>query len=304
MSRYEILDTLPTFNRFWRRARSLPVESQVDAWKRDYLRRWPELFRMQVADYRRQGVDWRRVARVRIFPRLDERIARMSLVRSRLRRAIPIAVARFRDRLGLDFPVRFVIHVGVGCGAGWATTFGGRPAVLFGLENAAELGWTDSNSAVALVEHELAHLLHDRWRREARLRRVGDYRGAWWQLYEEGFATYCELKLGPIGNHHSTETSRDWLEWCRKNRSRLATRYLAAVSSRRPTRQFFGSWNNIAGYINTGYYLGAEVIRDWESRASLREVASWTSDQVRRRARSSLERMVADAAALPMRIRR
>ena len=52
---------------------------------------------------------------------------------------------------GIDFPITFVIHVGIGCGAGWATRFRGRPAVLFGLENATEVGWRDATTLTALV---------------------------------------------------------------------------------------------------------------------------------------------------------
>lgn len=193
----------------------------------------------------------------------------------------------------MDFPVTFVIHVGIGCGAGWATTYGGQPAVLFGLENAAEAGWTDPETAVALVEHEVAHLLHDRWRQEARLGGIAHHRGPWWQLYAEGFATYCELQLGPIGRHHSTERTPDWLEWCRQNRRRLAASFLRRVSARRPVRPFFGSWNRTDGHADAGYYLGSEVIRDWSSRLTLREIAVWSPDEVRRRGRTSLGHIAA-----------
>lgn len=293
MAAYEVLDTFPAFDRVWRKVRTLPPEQQLASWRRDYLRPWPELFRKQAADYRDQGVAWRDVALHRIFPHLDARLARMRKVRASILRAIPGAVSRCRAKLGLDFPVTFVIHVGIGGGAGWSTTFGGRPAVLFGLENAAELGWTDSVTAAALVAHEIAHLLHERWRRRSGLPGADGRPGPWWRLYEEGFATYCELDLGPIGNHHSTERGQNWLGWCRANRRRLATLFLRTVTSRRPTHRFFGSWNHVDDYIDTGYYLGSEVIRDGASRYSLREIACWSSGTVRLRARNTLRRMSA-----------
>lgn len=303
MAEYELIDTFPAFERFWRQARRWPVDRQIERWRRDYLAPWPELLRKQTDNYQETGVDWRAVARRRIFPALDERLPRMRHARRALQKTLPVALQLCRERLGLDFPPRFVIHVGIGCGAGWATTFGKRPAVLFGLENAAELGWTDPPTLAALVEHEIAHLLHDRWRRRARLGGLGGHRGPWWQLYEEGFATYCELLLSPSGRHHSTRGTTDWLDWCRKNRSRLASLFLHAATARKSTRRFFGSWYNVDGHIETGYFLGSEVLREWASRSSLREVAVWTSGQVRRRARTSLGRMAAGKGWFPLRDR-
>lgn len=298
MTRYSIVDTFPAFDQFWRRARSLPTDHAIESWRRDYLRPWPELRRKQIASYRQDGVDWYKVARARIFPTLDDRLPQMWKVRSSLLRAIPVAVRRSRNALGLDFSVTFVIHVGIGCGAGWATTFRGMPAVLFGVENAAEVGWTDPATVVALVEHEIAHLLHDAWRRRAGVGGLVDHRGPWWQLYEEGFATRCEFMLGEIGSHHATERTPNWLAWCSQNRSRLASLFLRTVSKRKSTRRFFGSWYNIDGYIETGYFLGSEVIRLEESRADLQEIACWTPDQVRRRIQASLRRMAAEGDAL------
>ena len=295
--RYEVIDTFPAFRRFWRDARRLPIDQQLEAWGRDYLGPWPELRRKQIANYADDRVDWKAVARRRIFPALDRRLPRMRKVRDALRRAIPVAVRRCQARWGLDFPVLFVIHVGIGCGAGWATTYRRTPAVLFGVENAAELAWTDPATVVALVEHELAHLLHARWRRRAGLGGLEDHRGPWWQLYEEGWATRCELLLGSSGLHHAKGRTSDWLGWCRANRARLASRFLRAVSARATTRRFFGSWYSIDGYIETGYFLGSEVTREWEARSSLHQIALWTPDQVRRRARASLRRMASGRRA-------
>ena len=217
----------------------------------------------------------------------------MTRARHAVRRSLSTAVRRCKRELGLAFPIAFVLHVGIGCGAGWATTFGGRPAVLFGLENAAELGWTDRKRAIALVEHEIAHLLHDRWRHRARRGRLENHHGPWWQLYEEGFATHWELSRGAPEGRHTTGRGRDWLLRGQTHRSRLASLYLRTASSPKSRRRFFGLWYPLKGHIETGYFPGAEVIREWSSTASLREIAVWTPEQVRRRARASLRRMAA-----------
>lgn len=213
----------------------------------------------------------------------------MALVRRQLLRCIPAAVERCHASFGIDFPITFVIHVGIGCGAGWATRFRGRPAVLFGLENATEVGWRDATTITALVEHEISHLIHDQWRRRGGRGGIERHRGAWWQLYTEGFATACELKLGAIGTHHSTRSGERWLEWCASHRYRLASLFLRSVRHPQRIRRFFGSWYPLQGHIETGYYLGSEVIREWERTAGLREIARWEYPRVRRRARLTLE---------------
>jgi len=298
MPTYEVLDTFPAFRRFWGSARGLPIRRQLDGWRDDYLQPWPELAKKQIANYADEGIDWRRIARDRVFPTLDERLPTMERVRDQLRRAIPVAVRRCREKLGMSFPVTFVIHVGIGCGAGWATTFRGNSAVLFGVENAAEHEWSDRETAVALVEHELAHLVHDDWRRRARADARGSPTGLWWQLYEEGFATRCEFLLGTIGLHHSTRRGRDWVGWCRENRGRLAARLLRAAQSKRSLRRFFGSWYDVDGYTETGYFLGSEVIRDWESRFTLRQIAGWNAREIRSRGRASLRRFAQESGAV------
>jgi len=291
MGGYRVLDTFPAFEDFWRRARKLPVSQRVESWKTEYFRLWPELFRKQAAEYRRIGADWRAVARRRILPVIEERRPLMRRARARIRAAIPVALDQCRTKLGLDFPVSFVIYVGFGCGAGWATTFAGRPAVLFGLENAVEVQWTDTRSAVAMIDHELAHLNHAQWRSDARVGEVQGHAGPWWQLYEEGFATRCEqLASGALGARPAPGPET-WLRWCERNRTRLAARFLRAVQARNSVRRFFGSWYSVDGHIETGYYLGSEVIREWEARYSLREIARWKPDEVRRRARATIERM-------------
>lgn len=265
------------------------MDRRIESWSEDYLRPWPELLRKQVDEYEKAGENWRSVARARVFPALGGRLRSMDAVHNGLRPAIPTAVRRCRDELGLNFPVTFVVYVGLGCGAGWATDFRGAPAVLLGVENAAELGWKDPTTLVALVEHEVAHLLHDRWRHRAGKGRIADHRGPWWQLYVEGFATRCERSLGDIGLHHSTGPKEDWLAWCTENRSRLAALFVRSAHSPRRIRRFFGSWYPMDGHIETGYFLGSEVVREWESTYELREIARWGPDRVRRRAQSLLK---------------
>jgi len=287
-----IVDAFPAFERFWTKVVDEPVRRQVELWDQEFRVGWPELWEKQVDCYRVEGVDWRTVARTRVFPFLGARLARMRALHTELLRSLSRTLERTRRVLGVRFPVRFVIHVGIGCGAGWATTYGGRPACLFGLENAAESHDGRDGWSRRVVAHEVAHLAHQRWRGEA----WGEETDPWWRLYEEGFATHCEREAEP-GTFPFRTGNSDWLRWCDAHRASLAGRYLQDVRARRSLRPFFGSWYTIRGQTEAGYYLGSEVIRDWTGRLTLPEVAVLPRPEIRRRVRAALERFAAGSDA-------
>ena len=88
-------------------------------------------------------------------------------------------------------------YVGIGNGAGWATTWEDRPANLLGLENIAELGWETPGAIRKVIARELGHLFMMSLR--------SDYNALVEEpllaLYEEGFAQHCE---------HITLRSESW----------------------------------------------------------------------------------------------
>jgi len=293
MPQLQVLDTFPAFERFWREVRNQPFEVQIDCWEHDYMARWPELLAKLKRNYSEEGLDWKRIARTRVFPHLAERLPRMRALRRNLLRTLPDAWSRTRRALGVNFPVQFVIYVGIGVGAGWATRYHGRPACLFGLENAAEISSGKKGGTSGAVSHEVAHLAQDEWRRRAALEGLAEFRGAYLQLYEEGFATECERRVEDPRSFRLRTGRADWLPGCSSHRAWLAAKFLRDVKARRSVRPFFGSWYNIRGQIECGYYLGQEMVREWTETASLREVAVLPETVVRRRARATLLRMAA-----------
>jgi hypothetical protein len=66
------------------------------------------------------------------------------------------------------------------------------------------------------------------------------------------------------------------------------------MKARRSVRPFFGSWYNIVGQIECGYYLGAEIVHEWTRNASLKEIAILPEPVVRRKVRSTLRRLAAN----------
>jgi hypothetical protein len=291
MTGLEILDTFPAFERYWRRVRSEPIRVQIDRWQHEYLAPWPELLEKLQRNYTDQGVDWRRIARTRIFPQLPNLLPRIRRLHRRLREGLPTAWSRSKKVLRIDFPVQVVIYVGIGVGAGWATRYAGRPACLFGLENAAEMVSGRDPGTSGAVSHEIAHLAHAEWRRRRGRDGLGEARGPYWQLYVEGFATECERRIDPPEEFHLRTGKADWLPWCERHRGWLAARFLRQVRNRRPVREYFGSWYKVQGQIESGYYLGQQVVHEWLRASSLQEVALLPAPEVRRRTRSTLRRM-------------
>ena len=113
----------------------------------------------------------------------------------------------FNDHMETN--VTLVICVGIGCGAGWVTKYAGGPAILFGLENIAECGWSASKAIAGLMAHEIGHLLHNQIRWQKRLTSES---GPWGQLYCEGFVQYCESLLpAEIRWHQVLGEDENWL---------------------------------------------------------------------------------------------
>ncbi|MEW5941913.1 MAG: hypothetical protein AB1750_19795, partial [Chloroflexota bacterium] len=222
----------------------------------------------------------------KVFPFLNERMSAMREARKNLLELGPSIYSRAQQVLGFESDIIFVIHVGIGCGAGWVTPYGGQPAILFGLENIAECGWSDADSIHGLVSHEIGHVVHRHWRSQNN-KAIGE--GAWWQMYEEGFAQRCESLMSGEDSWHEEANQDDWLEWCQTHRGWLAEEFLKTVEEGKSVNPFFGSWFEIEGKSQTGYFLGYEIVRELENEYNLKEIA--LLDDIETRCRAILEQM-------------
>ncbi|MBN1812191.1 MAG: hypothetical protein JXA14_10180 [Anaerolineae bacterium] len=268
---YEVIDTFPAFLNCWAQVGGRSLDEQIERWA-EYLTPWPELLTMQVDDYGSQELDWREIARAKILPYLGERLPAMQNAHDNLLRILAPVYDRALETLHFDNDIVFVLYVGIGCGAGWATSYGGVPAILFGLENIAECGWSSAVTLTGLAAHEIGHLAHHHWRAQAG-QPIG--RGPWWQLYEEGFAGQCESLILQAGTLHRAgqHDSEGWLNWCERHLGWLAAEFLRTVDAGKPVTPFFGSWFNVAGKNQTGYYLGYQAIKELCQDRSLKDVA-------------------------------
>lgn len=276
----DLLDTFPQFHDYWRRYHSESLDNQIEGWETSYMAQWPELLSKQIEDYASEGFDWKVIARENVFPTLGQRIGDMEIAHHNLLVIIHPTIEKACEILQFDREVMAVIYAGIGLGAGWATTYNEKPAVLLGLENIAECGWIDKESLVGLVAHEIGHLVHFGRRERAGIE-MGS--GPWWQLFTEGVAMRCEHLVSGGESWHMRERngSDNWLKWCQANRSRLAALYLEYIDTGQPVRPFFGSWYDIEGYRQTGYFLGHELVKSLEVENVLNDITLWSEDDPR-----------------------
>jgi hypothetical protein len=288
---WKIIDTFDQFLSYWSSAHSIPMTQQIERWQTSYMAKYPKLLEKQVLDYESQGLDWREIAKEKVFPKLSESLPLMQEARENLLAVCGPIYERALQVLGFDFKIVFVIYVGLGCGAGWATRYESHPACLFGLENIAESGWHTHDRLQGLVAHEIGHLAHMAWRGEWDSFAEAE-QDPFFQLYSEGFAQRCEhLILGDETWHQAQDES--WLPWCKQHKGWLAREYLRRIGKGKfdsIRRDFFGGpWFDIQGKRQTGYFLGHEFIRWLEREDSLREIAIYSFEDVRERAAQYLQ---------------
>ncbi len=235
---------------------------------------WPQLLQMQKDDYRDlPDCNWRDIAETRIFPFLTERMESIPEAHRNLVSEIEAVHNTASIVFDIDnLEIIYIIYVGIGCGAGWVSTFNKSHSVLFGLEMIAECKWSDKTSIQGLIAHEIGHAVHAVLRDDPGLVQFED---PFWQLYTEGFAQRCEhiLLQGNTWHMEQGYNKAGWLSWCKANKSMLAKEFLNSIDNNLDIKPFFASWFDIQGYSQCGYYLGHEVIIDLEKRYSIKEIA-------------------------------
>ncbi len=271
MGTYKVEDFIPAFHLFWQTWSYTPINVQIEQWANQYSVKFPELYEKLTASYQTEGMDWREIAQTHVFPLFPQAVDHFDAIGTQLKQIIPWVYDRLIPVFNVDFDICFLFYVGIGVGAGWATTYKQIPAVLFGIENVVECGWLDKESLQALTAHEVGHLVHQYWRRSHHL--PVEYLNPFWQLYEEGFAMRCEHKIMTFDSWHESGVHENWTSSCETHIRSLARHFLNAADNREEMRRFFGSWYEIDGLSQTGYFLGHEIIRLWEQTQSLYEIA-------------------------------
>ncbi len=264
-----VLDAAGEFLDVLRALREPRPEEVLAVWEGFYASRFPELHAGQLQEYAQAGEDGRALALARVFPTLPKHLSAMEEAREGIARLWSDVLARARRVTGLEEEVLAVVHVGIGCGAGWATRYAGKPAVLFGLESIAELGWRAEDRLEGLIAHELGHVAHWAWRGASLEELESDPYGL---LYVEGSAQLLEGRILDRDSWHFAPDA-DWLPWCRAHLPELARTYRDRVLRGEAVNPFFGSWLSYRGAPFTGYFLGHAVVSALPEARSLPELA-------------------------------
>ncbi|MEM2117487.1 MAG: hypothetical protein QW386_00520 [Candidatus Bathyarchaeia archaeon] len=278
MEKPELLDTWRGFSDYWSQARSQSIDEQIALWRTLYMKKYPELLSKQLQTYEEDGLDWKEIAK-KIFPSFLNRFPLMQKARNNIIRIYKPIYSKAVEALKLHFNITFVVYVSIGCGAGWATTYKEQPAILLGLENIAEEKWHTQQKLEGLISHEIGHRIHMNWRRGWQM--FEEEKDPLFQLYSEGFAQRCEHIILGKETWHLAENEK-WLSWCKRHKSWLAKEFLKRIKNQMTAQDFFGSWLNIQGKKQTGYFLGHEFIRALEETRSLRKIALLKAEDIRK----------------------
>jgi len=274
-----IMDTYPDFKRIIYDAKALKNDI-VGLWLNKYMRRYDELVNLQLKCH--GDMDTLVNMASKLIKPLFNNLWKLDYAWRNIYKAIPIVLERL-VKLQKDFPdVNIVIYVGSGCGAGWATMYNGKYSVLLGLEMIIYHNWTNITDLSGLLAHELCHILH-MYLRGLEVREFEKLEDEpWFLLYSEGFAMKCEHII--TNRMWRIADKDDWIDYCEKNKNRLAREYLETIEKGYPTLKFYSSWHDINGYTQTGYYLGQELIEYLmkEHGLSLEKIARMNLDNILR----------------------
>ena len=188
---------------------------------------------------------------------------------------------RMLEVFGVDVEAMVLFYLGLCNGAGWATEMNNQAAVLLGVEKIVELDWCGEWDIKGLLYHELGHIWHKQVRKTEVFAKT--YRQkALWQLYSEGIAMYGEQLL--CGDHNFFHQNRNgWFVWCQKNQSDLFSEFLRRMDNDGGAKPFFGDWNQLGGWPDTGYYLGAVLVNSLAKEYGLQDLADLDFDTVERK---------------------
>jgi len=230
----------------------------------------PTLFDVLTADS--SGYDFEK----EVLPILElamNRPEKLAQINDAFERVVKVNLAKVKDIIGEEIPVKVILYLGLCNGAGWAMTLDDEPTILLGVEKMIELDWCDDHGVGGLVYHELGHIWHAA---------VGTMKQSTntvqekyiSQLYQEGIAMHFErLCVGDVITLQGS--SGDWWSWCNANKQALNEEYLHRLRADESCQDFFGDWCEYLGKSNLGYFLGYEFINHLAKRYNLLELANF-----------------------------
>ncbi len=247
---------------------TLDADCLLDHWYR-FMEDAPFVREACIKDYAEAGLDWRKVALEMVFSHQAAWLGRMDEAHANLEEALPKVLELLETEA--DLPrvegVTYFYH-GLGNGAGWAREIDSRPAMLFGIEKIAELGWQKRARIESLVAHEYVHLAH------ASLRGMTPTAfdelttaNPLFRLYAEGLATHAENLL-----QGRRETAKQWFFECMEKIGALKSHFEQSFQAG-DTHKFYGDWHQVEGIEDAGYFLGFLFVEGMLDKMTFAELA-------------------------------
>ncbi len=103
----------------------------------------------------------------------------------------------------------------------------------------------------------------------------------------------CEHKIMEEESWHQQMGQENWVQWCKSHLSYLAQKFLDEFSddNKDMFRYFFGSWFDIKGKKQTGYYLRHEIVKSWEKEEDFKDIAMLKMNVIDEKVKRSLEKI-------------
>lgn len=248
-----ILDTLPAFQEFARRAFLEAPAIRETIWEEVYAGAHPEVF---ACLHDRFG-DGSLAAVVRDLSRIRRRVEQGHEVIGEVIEEVDPAVAELLDTIHLDPGPLHVLLVGTLATNAFVDSLDGDVAVFHCLE-----WYTGRGSTRVLTAHEDTHA----WHRLLLPDQPQEAEDLLWALFVEGMAIQVSRRLAPDQPEeyhffYGVEGFEEWLPWCRDNHDMLLAGFRDALDAPEEdvyTRYFGGGF--VEGHWRVGFYLADAVV--------------------------------------------
>lgn len=269
-----VLDTVPAFEEFAKKAFLEPPVVRQDLWRKHYEEAHPEVLGALVAESGELSVP----AVVRHLSHVRKLAQRASEVMPELIDEVEPAVCEVLDVPADPRPLHVLVVGGFAANA-LVTRIGDDVAVLHCVE------WFSGREPTSvLIAHEDTHAWH---------RLVT----AWpetddpaWRAFTEGLAVHVSRQAVPDHPEneyfwYGVEGFENWLPWCRDNRDVLLEQFKDALDDEDALEAFFGA-GFIEGHWRVGFFVADELIGQLEM--PLRDLVRLKPDDARTAIREAL----------------
>ena len=184
------------------------------------------------------------------------------------------------ERFGKSLDVTLIFHLGLCCGAGWVTEYGGKNTVFLGIEKIMELNWCGLDDMIGLIYHELGHVYQEQYGvLNRKFQRSED--SFLWQLFTEGIAMVFEQELAGSPDYFHQDKD-GWKSWCDSHFEEIKADFARDLRTMTCADQrYFGDWVKYQGRGDVGYYLGCRFVRYILEKYEFDEVIGFDIDLVR-----------------------